>query len=408
MIGRVDKLTSTVEAIADRGLSDGPTLNRRFAPAPHLIMSTSQESLSPTVSSSFSTFAEAKASLEATLERYQALNREDDTDEFLRIVFKYLPLDGQRHLAENVCGCHNDDELRQLAASLDSGLLRPILSMGGETPAITPSPRLGFEDSIEDLNALDIDSVTRNDQRRLRGNCLKRDGYQCVVTKCWDREHNHPPGQPDGPLQAVHIIPSALGCFRNDDERRRISLVWVNIFRYFPSLRSRLNLSPEDVNREDNVMMMLAPLHEEFGHFRFVFEATGIPNRYRLKRFSNFSSIFIHLLPRDNIVTITSHDDRYRLPNPIILAVHAAIGNILHASGRADMIEKLIYDLGDAGCLLAKDGSTNIGGFLSVSRLSVLSSGWNHIQAEDGTDKVEQPGAPARLPGTENQKPRSG
>ncbi|KAJ5804242.1 uncharacterized protein N7518_000545 [Penicillium psychrosexuale] len=340
-------------------------------------MSTSQESLSPTVSSSFSTFAEAKASLEATLEKYQALNREDDADEFLRIVFKYLPLDGQRHLAEDVCGCRNDDELRQLADSLDIGLLRPMMSMGGGTPAITPSPRLGLEDSIENLNALDIESVTRSDQRLLRRNCSKREGYQCIVTECWDREHNHPLAKLTVPCKPF------------------ISFL-------LPLVASEMTMKEEDVNREDNVMMMLSPLHEEFGHFRFVFEASETPNRYRLKMFPNFSSYLTQLLPR-NIVTITSRDHHYRLPSPIILAVHAAIGNILHASGRADIFEKLMYDFRDTGCLLAKDGSTNIGGLLSVSRLSVLSSGWNHIQAEDGINKVKRLGAQASLPGTETR-----
>lgn len=88
-------------------------------------MSSSQENLSPAVSSShLSTFAKdkAEAALDATLARYQALGSEDDTDEFLRIVFKYLPPGGQQHLAEDVCGCRNDEQLRQLAGCLDTGL----------------------------------------------------------------------------------------------------------------------------------------------------------------------------------------------------------------------------------------------------------------------------------------------
>ena len=45
------------------------------------------------------------------------------------------------------------------------------------------------------------------------------------------------------------------------------------------------------------------------------------------------------------------------------------------ASGRAEVIEKLLRDLG-----LARDGSINIGDLLSVSRLSIPSSGWNRSQ----------------------------
>lgn len=157
-----------------------------------------------------------------------------------------------------------------------------------------------------------------------------------------------------------------------------MSKIWTNIFRYFPSLQSCLNLSPEDMNREDNVMMMISPFHEEFEHFRFIFEATETPNRYRLKTFPCFASGYAQFLPHDNIVTFSSHDNHYALPNAIHLAVHAAIGNILHATSRGRKIEKLMRDLEDHGSLgLAKDGSTKVSDLLSVSSLSILSSSWS-------------------------------
>ncbi|CAG8909411.1 unnamed protein product [Penicillium egyptiacum] len=345
-------------------------------------MSLSQESLSSAVSSAgFSTFAEAKLSLQATLASYQALNTGDDTKNFLETCFKYLPPAGQVNLSEDVSGCRNDDELRQLAASIDTSLLRPLLSKGGKTPIITPSPRIGFDDSVENLNSLDITPASRNDQERLRRNCLRRDGYR-----------------------SVHILPFALGSFTNDDERRRSSEVWVNIFRYFPSLRSTLNMSPEDVNREDNIMMMISPLHEEFGLFHFVLEDTPTPNRYRTKLFPRFASIYTPLLPSDRVIKLTSHDHRLHLPEAKYLQLHAAIGNILHASGRGESIEKLIRDLGETGgSVLSKDGSTNISDLLSVSHLSLLAS-----NSQPTDSKLQQQRARARLPGTENEKPKLG
>jgi hypothetical protein len=51
-------------------------------------------------------------------------------------------------------------------------------------------------------------------------------------------------------------------------------------------------MSPEDVNREDNIMLMIPPLREEFGLFHFVLEDTPTPNRYRLKLFPRFASIY--------------------------------------------------------------------------------------------------------------------
>lgn len=87
--------------------------------------------------------------------------------------------------------------------------------------------------------------------------------------------------------------------------------------------------------------------------------------------------------PRETFITLTNHDARFRDPNPGFLAVHAAIGNILNASGRAEFIEKLLRDLDNADFLLAKDGSTDISSLLSVSGLLVLGSGRNKSQNDD-------------------------
>lgn len=141
-----------------------------------------------------------------------------------------------------------------------------------------------------------------------------------------------PPDARAAPLQAVHIIPFAMSDFEGQDERYQMSLVWANVYRYFPNLRSRLNFTPQDVNREDNIMMMATPLHEEFGNFRFVLEGTNTPDRYHIKLFLSFSSAYEIILPSNRYVMITSHDGRYPLPNPTLLAVNATIGNILHGA----------------------------------------------------------------------------
>ncbi|KXG48990.1 uncharacterized protein PGRI_028600 [Penicillium griseofulvum] len=306
---------------------------------------------------------------------FPSVRHGDDTKKFVETCFRYLPLNGQVNLSEDVSGCRSDEELRQLAASIDTGLLRPLLSKGGMTPAITPSPRIGFDDSVENPNSLDITPVSRNDQERLCRNCLQREGYRCTITKMWSSNDHPPPGEPTGILRAVHILPFALRSFTNDDERRETSQVWATIFRYFPSLRSTLNMSPEDVNREDDIMMMTTPIHEEFGLFHFVFEDTTTPNCYHLKLFPRFGSGYIPLLPSNRIVTLTSHDPRFSLPRAKHLQLHAAIGNILHASGRGEKIEKLIRDLEEVGgSALSKDGSTNISDLLSVTHLSLLAS----------------------------------
>lgn len=332
-------------------------------------------SLSPAASSrAFKPLAQAKYTLDRKLADYQPSGHEDDTADLLRVFFKYLPLDGQVNLAEDVDKCPDGEALWQLSKSLDDGVLRPMLAHGGTTPAITPSPRFGIEDSIDNLVFEDVSSITRADQSRLRKNCLARDGQRCVVSNYWSSCYKERPVDSlDAPLEAVHIIPSALNKRQedNDDERFRHAAIWVNIYRYFPSLGSRLNFSSEDINQEMNVMMMYAPLHQQFGAFRFVFEATETLHQYRIKTFPRLPRVFLKDIPPNGLVTFTSHDGRYSLPHPTLLAVHSAIGNILHFSGRLEKIEELKRDIQEIGGL-ARNGSTPIGDLLSVSSLSLL------------------------------------
>ncbi|KAI2700435.1 hypothetical protein CBS147332_8046 [Penicillium roqueforti] len=89
-------------------------------------MSQSDETLSPAVSSTgFSVFAEAKYSLDVALSSYESSDPDDHTDDtkrFLDICFTYFPLEGQVNLSDDVCGCNDNNEIRQLADSIDIGL----------------------------------------------------------------------------------------------------------------------------------------------------------------------------------------------------------------------------------------------------------------------------------------------
>jgi hypothetical protein len=124
-------------------------------------------------------------------------------------------------------------------------------------------------------------------------------------------------------------------------------------------------------------MTLMAPLHAEFGEFRLALEATDTLNQYHIKVFRGFSSFYANFLPESRIVTFL----QYPLPSPILLQVHAAIANVLNATGRGELIENFLRKYGDAGAAstrsLAKDGSTDIAQLLSVSPLSVLASRTN-------------------------------
>ena len=76
-----------------------------------------------------------------------------------------------------------------------------------------------------------------------------------------------------------------------------------------------------------------------------------------------FPTVCNAYLPSDGYVTFTAHDGRYPLPDEKLLAVHAAVAAILHASGMAEVIDRILQDRDEMPCLAA-DGSTPIGTLL--------------------------------------------
>ena len=82
-----------------------------------------------------------------------------------------------------------------------------------------------------------------------------------------------------------------------------------------------------------------------------------------MKKYRRFPSVYKAYLPNDSHVTFTAHDGRYPLPDEKLLAVHAAVAAILHASGMAEVIDHILQDR-DETPYLAPDGSTPIGTLL--------------------------------------------
>lgn len=320
-------------------------------------------------------YVQNRAEVHRKVDHYQPENKDDDTANLLKMCFKYLADDGRSNLAEDVLHCKSDKELQQLAESIDTGLLRPMMAKGAQTPVI-PSPRFGVEDSIDNLLAMGHDPVFRNDQAKLRTDCLRRDGNMCVVSKAYNvGAATKPPGVKTSRLTAAHIVPFSLGTFKDDTEERRPTEIWVNIFRYFPSVRSRINFSSEQVNSVKNVMMLANPLHDEFGDFRLAFESTDVPNRYRVETFASFSTGFDYLLPPDRIVTFGIHDGPGPLPSKILLETHCAIARVLNATGRAELVEQIRREWDESGAAgLAPDGSINVERLLSITELSIRAS----------------------------------
>ncbi|OJJ42576.1 hypothetical protein ASPZODRAFT_137195 [Penicilliopsis zonata CBS 506.65] len=317
-------------------------------------------------------FVEMPTDVRSRLEKYHPIDADDDTVEVLRQTFKHLPPDGRANLAEDIANCQSDSGVYQLGQHLITGLLTPLQVAGGKIPSITPSPRIGVEDSIENL-ASTIDESMKRKQEELRKQCRRRDGEMCVISGFYNAEslETVPPGKTTARLEAAHIVPFAIASFKDEPERQYITSVWNTLYRYFPSVRSRINFQYTNINSLANAMMLERGVHTEFGKFNLALEPTAVPNQYEILTFPLLPGFTRMALPTSSKVTLVAHDGRDELPSPILLQLHAAIAKILHATGRADATEKVLRDY-DAIEVIARDGSTNLAALLSVSRLPSL------------------------------------
>ncbi|KAG2011058.1 hypothetical protein GB937_007374 [Aspergillus fischeri] len=124
--------------------------------------------------------------------------------------------------------------------------------------------------------------------------------------------------------------------------------VWTNIFRYFPSVRSQLNFNYQDINSM----------------------TTDTINQYRVKTYRGFATAHRAELPASGTISMTAHGGS-PLASPILLQVHCAIANILHATGEGAKIARVLGD-SDATGGLASNGIANISQLLSVTKLASM------------------------------------
>ncbi|KAJ5157711.1 uncharacterized protein N7482_008811 [Penicillium canariense] len=334
----------------------------------------------------------SKIKLDQKLNSYIRLGPTDKTREFLREFFKVLPPNGKRNLAGDLSGCANDEKLRQLVQSIRTGLLIPLKAQGGKTPnEFSLSPWLGVKDSIDYLKSPNIKPISRSSQWHLWHRCLERDGNKCVATGVYSHGHAHPPKALTSHLEAAHIIPFALRSFQANDSEAvdRYPKIWVNLRRYFPVLRS-MAFTSDQIDSEKNILMLDMSLHREFGQFALIFEATSIAHEYRIKTFPNCPTGPLRDLPKNRLVKFRVHKGSRELPDPKLLKIHACIGNFLHTSGQAEIIDKLLQDFEDCGGL-APSGSTNLEDLLAASGLSSLPSNFNEASDSQKYTKKQHP-----------------
>lgn len=299
------------------------------------------------------------------IKNYRSIDQNDYTVRVMKAFNEHLPPDGRENFIQHLQSLHTDEEVRDHAKSLVTGLLTPMRTIRS-TPTISPRP--GMEESIKDVSSQSGGPLTRG--ASLKQHCLSRDDHRCVVTKHVDELYTdlNDANAVRSYVECAHIIPFSLAKWKNDKEERAKAAIWVHLIRYFPAIESKVNFTRDNINDTHNAMILSLELNRSFGRFDFTFEETRVPHRYRLK---NYRPQLLRNLPRTT--TLSAHDLDYALPHPELLKIHAAIAQIFHASGLAKHIDKSFQDLTETS-VMAKDGSTDISSILDTSSLGVLSS----------------------------------
>ncbi|CAG8910015.1 unnamed protein product [Penicillium egyptiacum] len=286
------------------------------------------------------------------VDRYQPRNNDDPTVPVLRAFDTHLPADGRENFLRCLRSLETDQQLHDDAESLINGLLAPMRTLRSSGEPLARESRPSEE-------------------------CLKRDGYKCVITGEFDLSSpNLKVGIRRALTECAHIIPFSLGTWKDEKDRKAKDIIWANLVHMFLSLET-INFAQENINDTRNAITLVGELHKCFGYFDFAFEGTKRPNEYKVV---SYVPDLGRLADRPKTVTSVCHDPQYGLPSPELLEVHATLARIFHASGGlGEHIDQAFEDLREHH-MLATDGSSDISSMLATSSLGVLGSHAGNIE----------------------------
>ncbi|KAL1967979.1 hypothetical protein VTN77DRAFT_2396 [Rasamsonia byssochlamydoides] len=299
--------------------------------------------------------------------RYRLKNNDDRTKQVLSSFLQFLQAEGRQVLADFIANTVDDRVLFSLYKHLLTSILVPMKARSA-TPTVTPSPFDDNDDAVKQIAASMDESPSRKSQAQLEKLCLHRDNFRCMVTGIVDVDSKGMRASLagiSGPTQLSHILPLSIGRWDNNKQDHAVSQVWATLTKCFP----RIELGPSDINHPTNLMTLYDTVHSAFGKFTLAFEPTSSSpfdesNEYKVLTFGRkYPTVLDIHLPQpnahgDRIVKFEKYAD-VDLPSPVLLQIHAALANILHASGTAEYIDKVMEEREEIQCL-ASNGSTNI------------------------------------------------
>ncbi|KAK5988612.1 hypothetical protein PT974_10098 [Cladobotryum mycophilum] len=238
----------------------------------------------------------------------------------------------------------------------------------------TPQPTPATHSAVEKVAGPQDFVGTRDRVSALRRDCLDRDHHRCVISRAFHYgeaekrlKGEHQPARDDngvplvGPntgnifseLEVAHILPHSLTKSHAEDSQlnlsRQTALFILNMFDHGVVHI----IDGVDIDRPRNAITLTLDLHRRFGEFKIFFEPVIPPN---LPGMGITFPVTRTLLLAPNR-TIDA-------PSPRLLALHRAIGHILHLSAAGAYIDDMFRDLEMNG--VSADGSTDLAQFVKL------------------------------------------
>ncbi|XXH02118.1 hypothetical protein Hte_008486 [Hypoxylon texense] len=311
---------------------------------------------------------------------YEYALSEESRDNLLRAFFRALALS-----MEDDSQSMDFEELRPIFFSFADHLLDnfflPLKASTKKTPQPTPTFRSAFGE-VQGAAAF-VGTPAR--VSALRGDCLVRDRYRCVISRKFDHAVATSRFNRDGDdaldddgnllseasfdvLEVAHILPHSLVKVNPDSQLDPSKEAALAILDMFDNGLTHL-IEGADIDRPRNAVTLTHTLHCHFGDFKIFFEPDNQqPHTYRINSFlPRYISRDLGL-PVTRMLYLTS-TRTIDPPSPRLLAVHRAIAHILHLSAAGEYIDKLLRDMDEKG--IQPDGSTELDRMLKLRLGSV-------------------------------------
>lgn len=141
-----------------------------------------------------------------------------------------------------------------------------------------------------------------------------------------------------------------------------LTVAWAILHMFDSGIDSLIN--GPNIDQPYNALTLTLSLHREFGQFDIYFEPVSgaVENTYAIRRWESFS--FLH--NRFPVTRTLVSRQGIRVPEPRLLAIHRAIGQILHLSAAGEYVLNIVQEMNEFDGVAAEDGSSNLGQYLSA------------------------------------------